>query len=569
MQREKKRLGDILIQAGMITSDQVTVAIEAQKKTKERLGKSLIRLGFITEENLIKTLAHQLKLNYVNLKEEKIDSSLVKLIPEKVARRHLVLPLTQMGQVLMVAMADPLNIFALDDLAFKTGLEIEPVIASEQDLLTALDRFYGTSLMDKIDSGPEDRQSYAVDDEPPESEVEDNAIIDEGPISQLVNLIISEAIKERCSDIHLEPDEKALRIRYRIDGILKETSSLGARFIAPVISRIKIMSKMDISEKRYPQDGRFKFTLDNNKVIDSRVSTFPTIYGENVVMRILDQSSIIIGLEELGFLPRDMEKIRYLIEKPYGFILVTGPTGSGKTTTLYAILNTINSTEKHIVTLEDPVEYRLELIRQCQINVKAGLTFAVGLRSILRQDPDGIMVGEIRDFETAEIAVQSALTGHLVLSTLHTNDAPSSLVRLADMGVDPFLISSSVEGVIAQRLVRLICPRCKEPYTASAEELAELKLSADKELILQRGKGCSFCKGTGYKGRLGIFEILIVDRDLKEMILRRASQKEIEDYAYRQQKMKSLREDGVAKVLAGITTLEELNRVTPKEAKFV
>jgi type IV pilus assembly protein PilB len=569
MQREKKRLGDILIQAGMITPDQVTVAIEAQKKTKERLGKSLIRLGFITEENLIKTLAHQLKLNYVNLKEEKIDTSLVKLIPEKVARRHLVLPLTQMGQVLMVAMADPLNIFALDDLAFKTGLEIEPVITSEQDLLNALDTHYGTSLINKIDSGPEDLQSYTSEEEPSEPEVEENAVIDEGPISQLVNLIISEAIKERCSDIHLEPDEKVLRIRYRIDGILKETSSLGARFIAPVISRIKIMSKMDISEKRYPQDGRFKFTLDNNKVIDSRVSTFPTIYGENLVLRILDQSSIIISLEELGFLPRDMDKVRYLIQKPYGFILVTGPTGSGKTTTLYAILNTINSPEKHLVTLEDPVEYRLELIRQCQINVKAGLTFAVGLRSILRQDPDGIMVGEIRDFETAEIAVQSALTGHLVLSTLHTNDAPSSLVRLADMGVDPFLISSSVEGVIAQRLVRLICPRCKEPYQASAEEVAELKLSEGKELILHRGKGCSFCKGTGYKGRLGIFEILIVDRDLKEMILRKASQKEIEDYAYRQQKMKSLREDGVAKVLAGITTLEELNRVTPKEVQFI
>ena len=389
----------------MITPDQVAVAIEAQKKTKDRLGKTLIRMGFITEENLIKTLAHQLKLNYVNLKEEKIDRSLAKLIPDKVARRHLVVPLAQMGQVLMVAMADPLNIFALDDLAFKTGLEIEPVIASEQDILTTLETLYESSLMDKIETTPEDLQAYAGEEESTETEDEEEAIVDEGPISQLVNLIISEAIKERCSDIHLEPDERALRIRYRIDGILKETSSLGPKFIAPVISRIKIMSKMDISEKRYPQDGRFKFTMDN-KVIDSRVSTFPTIYGENVVMRILDQSSIIIRLEDLGFLPRDMEKIRYLIQKPYGFILVTGPTGSGKTTTLYAVLNTINSPEKHIVTLEDPVEYRLDLIRQCQINVKAGLTFAVGLRSILRQDPDGIMVGEIRDIETAEIKVK-------------------------------------------------------------------------------------------------------------------------------------------------------------------
>jgi type IV pilus assembly protein PilB len=568
MQREKKRLGDILLQAGMITADQLTVAIEVQQKTKERLGKSLIRLGFITEENLIKTLAHQLKLNYVNLKEEKLDPLLIHLIPEKVARRHLVLPLTKMGQVLLVAMADPLNIFALDDLAFKTGLEIEPVIASEQDLLTALDTFYGSSLLNKIDSGPDDFQGFSAGDESPESEVDEVPVIDEGPISQLVNLIISEAIKERCSDIHLEPDERALRIRYRIDGILKETSSLGTKFIAPVISRIKIMSKMDISEKRFPQDGRFKFNLDN-KVIDSRVSTFPTIYGENVVMRILDQSSIVIKLEDLGFLPRDMDKIRYLIQKPYGFILVTGPTGSGKTTTLYAILNTINSPEKHIVTLEDPVEYRLDMIRQCQINVKAGLTFAVGLRSILRQDPDGIMVGEIRDFETAEIAVQSAMTGHLVLSTLHTNNAPSSLVRLADMGVDPFLISSSVEGIIAQRLVRVICPRCKRPYSASAEEVEELKVSSEKEVILQRGSGCSFCKGSGYKGRLGIFEILIMDRELKEMILRKAGQKEIEDYAHLQQGMKSLREDGVDKVLAGITTIEELNRVTPREAKFI
>ena len=568
MQREKKRLGDILIQAGMITPDQVAVAIEAQKKTKERLGKTLIRLGFITEENLLKTLAHQLKLNYVNLKEEKIDRSLVKLIPEKVARRHLVVPLAQMGQVLMVAMADPLNIFALDDLAFKTGLEIEPVIASEQDILTTLETLYEISLMDKIETAPEDLQIYSDEEESTEPEGEEGAVIDEGPISQLVNLIISEAIKERASDIHLEPDERALRIRYRVDGILKETSSLGPKFIAPVISRIKIMSKMDISEKRSPQDGRFKFTMDN-KVIDSRVSSFPTIYGENVVMRILDQSSIIIGLEDLGFLPRDMEKVRYLIEKPYGFILVTGPTGSGKTTTLYAVLNTINTPEKHFVTLEDPVEYRLDGIRQCQINIKAGLTFAAGLRSILRQDPDAIMVGEIRDIETAEIAVQSALTGHLVLSTLHTNDAPSSLIRLADMGVDAFLISSAVEGVIAQRLVRLICSRCKESYTASEAELKELRLSTDQEVILHRGKGCSFCKGSGYKGRLGIFEILVVDKELKEMILRKATQGEIEEYARLKQQMKSLREDGIAKVLAGITTVEELNRVTTKEATFV
>jgi type IV pilus assembly protein PilB len=567
MKTEKKRLGDILVRAGLITPDQVAVAIEAQKKTKERLGKTLIRLGFVTEENLIKTLAHQLKINSINLKEEQLDPSLAKLIPDKIARRHSVVPVAKMGQVLMVAMADPLNIFALDDLAFKTGLEIEPVIASEHDILQSLDKLYESTFMDKIDSAPEDLQIFVTEEEV--LEPEGGAVeVDEGPISQLVNLIISEAIKDRCSDIHIEPDEKSLRIRYRIDGILKETSSLGPRFIAPVISRIKIMSKMDIAEKRFPQDGRFKFVVDN-KIIDSRVSSFPTIYGENVVMRILDQTSIIIPLEELGFVPRDMEKIRYLIQKPYGFILVTGPTGSGKTTTLYAVLNTINSPEKHIVTLEDPVEYRLDLIRQCQINVKAGLTFAVGLRSILRQDPDGIMVGEIRDFETAEIAVQSALTGHLVLSTLHTNDAPSSLVRLADMGVDPFLISSSVEGVIAQRLVRVICLRCKEPYSASGAEIQDLRLSPDQEVILHRGKGCPFCKGTGYKGRLGIFEVLIVDHEIKEMILRKTTQREIEDYARLKQGMKSLREDGIAKVLAGITTVEELNRVTPKEATFV
>jgi type IV pilus assembly protein PilB len=566
MKREKKRLGDILIQAGMITPDQVDVAIEAQKKTKERLGKTLIRLGFISEENLIKTLAHQLKINSINLKEENLDPSLAKLIPDKIARRHLVVPVAKMGQVLMVAMADPLNIFALDDLAFKTGLEIEPVIAAEQDILQSLEKLYEGTLMDKIDSAPESLQIFAAEEEmiQPEDEAGE---VDEGPIGQLVNLIISEAIKDRCSDIHIEPDDKALRIRYRIDGILKETSSLSPRFIAPVISRIKIMSKMDIAEKRFPQDGRFKFVMDN-KVIDSRVSSFPTIYGENVVMRILDQTSIIIPLESLGFVSKDMEKVRYLIEKPYGFILVTGPTGSGKTTTLYAVLNTINSPEKHLVTLEDPVEYRLDLIRQCQINLKAGLTFAVGLRSILRQDPDGIMVGEIRDFETAEIAIQSALTGHLVLSTLHTNDAPSSLVRLADMGVDPFLISSSVEGVIAQRLVRVICSQCKEPYQASKAELRNLKLPTDQKVILHRGKGCLSCKGSGYKGRLGIFEILLVDNEIKEMILRKSTQREIEDYARLKQGMRSLREDGIGKVLSGITTVEELNRVTPKETQL-
>lgn len=552
----------------MITPDQLAGAIEAQKKTKDRLGKTLIQMGFISEENLIKTLAHQLKINFVNLKEESIDPSLAKLIPSKIARRYVVIPLARMGQVLMVAMADPLNIFALDDLAFKTGLEIEPVIASEADILHALDTLYETTFMDKIESAPEGLHVYSVEEELAEiAEIEEAVEIDEGPISQLVNLIISEAIKDRCSDIHLEPEERALRIRYRIDGILRETSSLGPRFIAPVISRIKIMSKMDIAEKRFPQDGRFKFVVDN-KVIDSRVSTFPTIYGENVVMRILEQSSIVIRLEDLGFVPRDMEKVRYLIQKPYGFILVTGPTGSGKTTTLYAVLNTINSPEKHIITLEDPVEYRLEGIRQSQINIKAGLTFAVGLRSILRQDPDGIMIGEIRDFETAEIAVQSALTGHLVLSTLHTNDAPSSLVRLADMGVDAFLISSSIEGVIAQRLVRVICPHCKEAYSASEDELLDLRLPQNQERVLYRGKGCSFCKGSGYKGRLGIFEVLIVDTELKEMILRKAIQREIEEYARLKQGMISMREDGIAKVMAGITTVEELNRVTPKEATF-
>jgi type IV pilus assembly protein PilB len=566
MKPVKKRLGDILVHAGMITEDQLAVAIEAQKKTKERLGKTLIRLNFVTEENLIKTLAHQLQINSVDLKQEKIDPALAKLIPDKIARRHLVVPLAQMGQVLMVAMADPLNIFALDDLTFKTGFEIEPVIASEQDILNTLETLYQSSLMDRIETAPEELHAYSAEEEPAEA-VPEVTEVDEGPISQLVNLIISEAIKDRCSDIHVEPDDRVLRVRYRVDGILKETSTLGERFILPVISRIKIMSKMDIAEKRYPQDGRFKFVMEN-KSFDTRVSTFPTIYGENVVIRLLDQSSIVISLEELGFLPRDMEKVRYLIQKPYGFILVTGPTGSGKTTSLYAILNTINSKEKHIVTLEDPVEYRLELIRQCQINIKAGLTFAAGLRSILRQDPDGIMVGEIRDFETAEIAIQSALTGHLVLSTLHTNDAASSLARLADMGVEPFMISSSVEGVIAQRLVRIVCPRCKAPYEATATELTDLRLSPEEEVLLYRGQGCSFCKNSGYKGRLGIFEILIVDKEIKEMVLAKASQHDIENHARSRQGMKSLREDGIAKVLAGVTTVEELNRVTPKETSF-
>jgi type IV pilus assembly protein PilB len=556
---KRKRLGDILIEAGLIDPQKLQEAIELQKISKERLGKILVQFGYVSEEEIMRTLSHQLHIPFIDLSKQILDKKLILVVPQNVAENYLLVPISENKKILTVAMADPLNILAIDELTIRTKMTIDPVIALEAEIRRAIEELYGGSFLTQSDGGAE---AGGGEEEKGESAPEEET--EEGPISQLVNLILSEAVRDRASDIHVEPDENQLRIRYRVDGMLRETTPLQLKYVNPVTSRIKIMSKLDIAERRSPQDGRFHFS-GNGHSIDVRVSSFPTIYGENVVMRLLDQSSILLTLEDLGFLPEDYKKLQYLINIPYGFVLVTGPTGSGKTTTLYATLNSINDPQKNMITLEDPVEYRLGGIRQAQINVKAGLTFAAGLRSILRQDPDIIMVGEIRDGETANIAVQAALTGHLVFSTLHTNDAPSTLIRLSEMGIPPFLIASSVEGVLAQRLVRKLCPECKEPYRPDPEVSRELGMAAGKEDTLFRPKGCRLCKNSGYKGRQGLFELMVVDTEIKDLLLQKASYGVITSHAARNQGMKTLRQDGIAKVKAGITSYEELNRVTIRE----
>ena len=555
----KKRLGDILLEAGLIDQGKLEEAIALQKVTRERLGRLLIKQGFVSEEAIMRTLSQQLRIPYVDLSSQAIDKKLILLVPQTVAENYLLVPIREDGKSLTVAMSDPLNILAIDELSIRTKLTIIPVIALEEEIQHAIEELYGGSLLSRDESSVE---SISADEDEGSAKVEEE--IEEGPISQLVNLILSEAVRDRASDIHIEPEENQLRIRYRVDGMLRETTPLQGKYTNPVTSRIKIMSKLDIAERRSPQDGRFHFS-SNSHNIDVRVSSFPTIHGENVVLRLLDQSSILLTLEDLGFLPEDFKKFLYLIHIPYGFVLVTGPTGSGKTTTLYATLNSINDPQKNVITLEDPVEYRLQGIRQAQVNPKAGLTFAGGLRSILRQDPDIVMVGEIRDGETANIAVQAALTGHLVFSTIHTNDAPSTLIRLGEMGIPPFLIASSVEGVLAQRLIRKLCPECKEPYQATPENLEDLGFPANKELVLHQPKGCRLCKNSGYRGRLGLYELLIADPEIKELMLQKASPALVAETARRTQGMKTLREDGVAKVIKGITSVEELNRVTLRE----
>jgi type IV pilus assembly protein PilB len=554
----KKRLGDILLEAGLIDQPKLEEAIALQKVTRERLGRLLIKQGFVSEEAIMRTLSQQLRIPYVDLSSQTIDKKLILLVPQTVAENYVLVPIREDGRSLTVAMSDPLNILAIDELSIRTKLTIIPVIALEEEIQQAIEELYGGSLLSRNESSVESVDAEEEDSAKVEEEIE------EGPISQLVNLILSEAVRDQASDIHIEPEENQLRIRYRVDGLLRETTPLQGKYTNPVISRLKIMSKLDIAERRSPQDGRFHFS-SNSHNIDVRVSSFPTIHGENVVLRLLDQSSILLTLEDLGFLPEDFKKFLYLIHIPYGFVLVTGPTGSGKTTTLYATLNSINDPQKNVITLEDPVEYRLQGIRQAQVNPKAGLTFAGGLRSILRQDPDIVMVGEIRDGETANIAVQAALTGHLVFSTIHTNDAPSTLIRLGEMGIPPFLIASSVEGVLAQRLIRKLCPECREPYQATPENLGDLGLPANKELVLHQPKGCRLCKNTGYRGRLGLYELLIADPQIKELMLQKASPALVAETARRTQGMKSLREDGAAKVIKGITSVEELNRVTLRE----
>ena len=547
---------DLLLKQNLITQVQVEKAKDEVKRTGMKLEMALEKLGFITEEDIAEARANALGFLYMNLEDYVIDAELTKLIPENVASRYKAVPLFKIMDTLTVAMADPSDIQALDHIRRISKVDnVDPVLVSSRSIEKVLDFYYGQgNSVEEIVKAIESKKLLA--DKGTLSEV-----AEEPPIIKLVNILISEAVKDRVSDIHIEPEMDVLRVRYRIDGILHEVHSLPKKLQSAVVSRIKILAEMDIAESRRPQDGKIRVKLEN-KDLDIRVSTFPTVHGENVVMRLLDRSSILLGLKDLGFTKENLDIFSRLILQPNGIILITGPTGSGKTTTLYSALSTISSMEKNIITIEDPVEYELPLIRQTQVNPKADITFANGLRSILRQDPDVIMVGEIRDKETAEVAIQASLTGHLVFSTLHTNDAPSSLTRLIDMGLEPFLISSSLILIVAQRLVRQICPKCKEEYSPTPAALQDLGLDAKTKFF--RGKGCPACKNTGFLGRIGIFEVLVLNETIRKMVEERDSADVIKKKAI-ELGMKSLREDGLEKARLGLTTIEEILRVTETE----
>ncbi|MFC1699273.1 GspE/PulE family protein [Candidatus Omnitrophota bacterium] len=533
--KHKKSLGENLVDRGIITAEQLKQAQLEARTSAKPLRQVLVKKGLVSEEDLAAFLSQQLSLPHVDLNNYLIDPGVIELVTEALARKYQLIPILKIGKSLTVAMVDPLNVFALDELRMKTGLEIEPAAASETELKKAIDQHYRAkgSMEEVIAKLDHKELGIKLGEEPELKKLQ--GIVEEPPVIKLVNLMIIDAVHQGASDIHIEPEEDILKTRFRVDGILHEQISPPKFLQSAVISRIKIMANLDIAERRVPQDGRIQMKMEGRQ-IDIRVSCVPTIYGENVVMRLLDRSSVIVQLNQLGFSPRILGDYEKLIRRPHGIILVTGPTGSGKTTTLYASLNVINSEEKNIITVEDPIEYHLPGVRQIQVNPKVGLKFSTGIRSILRQDPDIIMVGEIRDKETAEVAVQAALTGHLVFSTLHTNDAPGAITRLVDMGVEPFLVSSSVIGILAQRLVRTICGECK-------------------------GQGCNTCINTGFKGRIGIYELMLANEEIRELTCAKASADEIRKAALKAG-MRLLRQDGEEKVSQGITTQEEVMRVT-------
>ncbi|MGE5307494.1 MAG: GspE/PulE family protein [Deltaproteobacteria bacterium] len=549
---EKKKIGELLIEHGIITESQLLEALEEQKLVKERLGDILIKKGWISKEVFDKYLAQQIGVSSFNINDYIIDSEIVKLIPEEFARKYKVMPVFRVESTLTVAMKDPSNVFIIDEMQRLAKMAIEPVFCDEMDIRKQQDQYYGGSgsLNEIVASIGKDAL------------VDAEKLGEEAPIIRIVNYIIMQALQMKASDIHIEPEEKVLAVRYRIDGILRKQPALPRDLTPAIISRFKIISQLDIAEKRVPQDGRLLLKV-GSKDIDFRVSTCPTVHGENVVLRILDKSGLVLGLESLGFPPKELALFKDLLSSPYGIFLVTGPTGSGKTTTLYSALQLLNNEDVNIMTVEDPVEYQFPGMRQVHVNVKAGLTFATALRSFLRQDPDIVMVGEIRDKETAEIAVQAALTGHMVFSTLHTNDSASSFTRLTDMGVEPFLVSSSILGVLAQRLVRRVCEKCKEIYEPSPELLKDLGLEdkIGKGLKFLRGKGCKVCNQTGYKGRIGIYELMRVTGKVQELVLKRASADEIREVATKDG-LTTLRQAALDKLVAGVTTPEEVIRVT-------
>jgi type IV pilus assembly protein PilB len=551
-----KQLGDILLEGGLVSPTQLEAAYEEQQRVGRALGRVLIEQGVLTESQLVSALATQIGLRFVDLSDFAVDGSAVGRVPGPVCRRHSAMPIGFEDGKLLVAMADPANVFAIDDIRSLTGMDVKPVVATRADVTAAIDRYY------RADSDMDDITSILDAQEEEDDLTKVKEIVEDAPIVKYVNLLITQAIQDRASDIHLEPTEHDLRVRFRIDGVLHEVMRSPKAIQSGVISRLKIMADINIAERRIPQDGRLSVNAHGRKV-DLRVATLPTVWGEKVVMRILDNSTARLDLTDLGFSDSNYERYSQSFTKPYGMILVTGPTGSGKSTTLYATLNIVSRPEVNVITVEDPVEYRLPGINQVQTNNKAGLTFASALRSILRSDPDIVLIGEIRDHETGQIAVEAALTGHLVLSTLHTNDAPSAVSRLTEMGIEPFLVGSALDAVLAQRLARRLCPKCKESYTPTPEFLVASRFPwQDGEPMpeLFRPVGCSACAKTGYKGRLALHEVMVVSEEIERLAVEKASATVIETVA-KEQGMKTLRDDGLAKVLAGVTSLEEILRV--------
>jgi type IV pilus assembly protein PilB len=566
------RLGELLTKASLISQDQLKEALKTQKETGGKLGETLIKLGFVSEEDITECLSQQFGVPSINLAHFEIDSTVIKLIPSEVARKYNILPVNKTGATITIAMADPTNVFAMDDIKFMTGYNVEPVVASELGIKAAIDNYYGSTSALELKKVMEDlQQSESADLEVLEDEEEmDIAALTEGaeeaPVVKLCNLILSDAIKRGASDIHIEPYEKEYRVRFRIDGILYEIMNPPLKLKDAITSRMKILAKLDISEKRLPQDGRIKLKMklnEKNKELDFRVSVLPTLFGEKIVMRLLDKDNLRLDMTKLGFEPESLAKFEEAIFKPWGMVLVTGPTGSGKTNTLYSALSKVNSPEVNIMTAEDPVEFNLPGINQVQMKESIGLNFAATLRSFLRQDPNIILVGEIRDFETAEIAIKAALTGHLVLSTLHTNDAPSTINRLMNMGIEPFLVATSVQLIAAQRLARRICQNCKEAVEMAPQALLNLGFKKDEvgTFTVYKGRGCEKCNNTGYKGRVGLVEVMIIDDDIRELILSGGTAIDIKRKAA-ESGMISLRRSGLIKIKDGITTIEEVVRET-------
>ncbi|MFH1757540.1 MAG: type IV-A pilus assembly ATPase PilB [Pseudomonadota bacterium] len=562
------RLGELLVSKGLITAKQLEDALQEQKISGNKLGSSLVKLGLITEKNLVSFLSRHYGVPAIDLSEAQIDPEVIKMIPPDVVFKYQVIPIKRIGSTLRVSMSDPSNILAIDDIKFLTSCHVEVFVSTESAIKAAIDKFYDSSesladIMDSMD-GSEKMELLEEIDEVDIRELQQAS--EDAPVIKLVNLILNEAIKRKASDIHLEPYEKVFRVRFRTDGVLQEFMKPPMKLKNAIISRTKIMAKLDIAERRLPQDGRIKMKFGKDKEMDFRVSVLPTLYGEKVVMRLLDKSNLQLDMTKLGFEEKPLKEFKEAIHKPFGMVLVTGPTGSGKTTTLYSALAELNQITENISTAEDPVEFNLMGINQVQMHEEIGLTFASSLRSFLRQDPDIIMVGEVRDFETAEIAIKAALTGHLVLSTLHTNDAPSTVNRLLNMGIEPFLVASSVNLIAAQRLARMICEYCKQPIQVSPQMLLNLGVLPDEisGFVCYKGTGCARCSNTGYKGRIALYEIMPIREEIRELILQGASAMEIKREAMRLG-MKTLRQTALTKLRDGTTTVEEVLRSTVED----